>query len=491
VSLLRLRGLRKRFGATVALDGVDLDIASGQVHALIGENGAGKSTLLNILSGNARADGGEAWLEGAPYAPGNSAQARARGVAHVHQELALCPHLRVAENIFLGMEPASRGWLRKDVLYERAAALLSEFGRSRIDPRMRTADLSLPDRQVIEICRALACDARVILLDEPTSSLQRGDVERLFRVIEQLRGRGLAIVYISHFLEEVREIASHYTVLRDGRSIEWGELRDVSDGQLIAQMVGRPLDLRADRTADPALGRQRAVSPDVVFQVRDFAAPPRVKHASFELRRGEVLGIAGLIGSGRTELIRALYGLIPSSGGVAGVRSGMGYLSEDRKGEGLALSMSVADNLTITRFSSCARGGWIDRGRQRSQSEAIMQRLRIKAPGPGTAVYRLSGGNQQKVTLGRLLHQDAQVLLLDEPARGIDVASKSEVFRQIGALASEGKAILVVSSYLPELFAICDRLAVMTKGTLSAARPIAEWTPVSVMEAAIGAERVA
>jgi ribose transport system ATP-binding protein len=487
VSVLRLRGLRKRFGATVALDGVDLDIAAGEVHALIGENGAGKSTLLNILSGNTRPDAGELSLEGAPYAPRDPGEARARGVAHVHQELALCPHLPVAENIFLGIEPASRGWLRKDVLLGRAAALLSEFGRREIDPRTRTADLSLPDRQVVEICRALACDARVILMDEPTSSLQRGDVERLFRLIEQLRGRGLAVVYISHFLEEVREIADRYTILRDGRSIESGDLRGVSDERLIAQMVGRAVD----RPVSRALERERRIPPDVALAVRDFAVPPRVKQASFELRRGEVLGIAGLIGSGRTELIRGLYGLIPSSGSVVGDRGALGYLSEDRKGEGLALQMSIADNLTITRYSSCARRGWIDRARQLVQSEAIMQRLRIKAPGPGTAVDRLSGGNQQKVTLGRLLHQDADVLLLDEPARGIDVASKGEVYRQIGALASEGKAILVVSSYLPELFTICDRLAVMTRGRLSPARPIAEWTPVSVMEAAIGAERAA
>ncbi|MEO8380285.1 MAG: sugar ABC transporter ATP-binding protein [Acidobacteriota bacterium] len=479
--ILRLRGLRKRFGATVALDGVDLDVGPGQVHALIGENGAGKSTLLNILSGNLRADSGELSLEGAPYAPRDPGAARQRGVAHVHQELMLCPHLSVAENIFLGIEPASHGRLRKDVLFERAAALLGEFGRSEIDPRRRTAGLSLADRQVVEICRALASEARVLLLDEPTSSLQRGDVERLFRVITQLRDRGMAIVYISHFLEEVREIASRYTVLRDGRSVASGELRGVSDEQLIEQMVGRSVDRVVDR--------ERRIAPDVVLAVRDFAAPPRLKHASFELRRGEILGIAGLIGSGRTELIRALYGLIPSSGNVVLTANGAGYLSEDRKGEGLALQMSVADNLTLTRFESCAKGGWIDRARQLLQSEAIMQRLRIKAPSPRTAVHRLSGGNQQKVALGRLLHQDAGVLLLDEPARGIDVASKSEVYRQIGALAAEGKAILVVSSYLPELFAICDRLAVMTRGTLSAARPIVEWTPVSVMEAAIGAER--
>jgi ribose transport system ATP-binding protein len=484
VSLLRLRGLRKRFGATLALDGVDLEVASGEVHALIGENGAGKSTLLNILSGIHRADSGEMELADAPYAPTGPGEARSRGVAHVHQELALCPHLPVAENIFLGVEPARRGWLRRDLLFDRAAALLAEFGRSEIDPRQRTGDLSLPDRQVVEICRALACDARVILMDEPTSSLQRANVERLFRLINQLRERGIAVVYISHFLEEVREIADRYTVLRNGRSVDGGELRAVRDERLIEQMVGRAID--------GVVERERAVSPDVVLDVHDLAAPPRLQQATFELHRGELLGIAGLIGSGRTELIRALFGLTPSTGRIVMRGNGIGYLSEDRKGEGLALQMSVADNVTITGFSRCARAGWIDRARQLAQSESIMQRLRIKAPSARAAVHRLSGGNQQKVALGRLLHQDPDVLLLDEPARGVDVGSKSDVYREIGKLAAEGKAILVVSSYLPELFSICDRLAVMTRGRLSAARPISEWTPVSVMEAAIGApERAA
>ena len=484
MSLLRLRGLRKRFGATLALDGVDLEVASGEVHALIGENGAGKSTLLNILSGIHRADSGEMELAGAPYAPAGPGEARSRGVAHVHQELALCPHLPVAENIFLGVEPARRGWLRRDLLFDGAAALLAEFGRSEIDPRKRTGDLSLPDRQVVEICRALACDARVILMDEPTSSLQRANVERLFRLINQLRERGIAVVYISHFLEEVREIADRYTVLRDGRSVDSGELRAVQDERLIEQMVGRAID--------GVVERERAVSPDVVLEVCDLAAPPRLQQATFELHRGEILGIAGLIGSGRTELIRALFGLTHSTGTIVMRGNGVGYLSEDRKGEGLALQMSVADNVTITGFSRCARAGWIDRARQVAQSVSIMQRLRIKAPSARAAVHRLSGGNQQKVALGRLLHQDPDVLLLDEPARGVDVGSKSDVYREIGKLAAEGKAILVVSSYLPELFSICDRLAVMTRGRLSAARPISEWTPVSVMEAAIGApERAA
>ena len=332
--LLRLRGIRKHFGATLALDGVDLEINGGEIHAIIGENGAGKSTLLNILSGQMRQDAGEIDLDGRVYAPENPAGAREAGIAHIHQELALAPHLSVAENILLGVEPRSLGWLRRDAMFDRAAALLREFGREEIDPRARTGSLSLPDQQVVEICRALAFDARVILMDEPTSSLQRANVERLFRLIRQLRARGIAVVYISHFLEEVREIAARYTVLRDGRSVGSGDLASVTDDQLITMMVGRTVErVGAGPSAGtrPARGPAATQSGGVLLDVHDLAAPPRLKSASFTLRRGEILGIAGLIGSGRSELIRALYGLIPSTGSVAaGSHTILGYLSEDR-----------------------------------------------------------------------------------------------------------------------------------------------------------------
>ncbi len=478
--MLRLRGIEKRFGATVALSGVDFDLGHGEVHALIGENGAGKSTLMNILSGMFSPDGGEMFLAEDPYAPNGPADARHRGIAHIHQELALCPHLSVAENILLGIEPSSSGWIRRDDLVRRASLLLDQFGRSEIDPQARTGDLSLPDQQVVEICRALAFDARIILMDEPTSSLQRPNVERLFRLIGQLRDRGIVVVYISHFLEEVREIATRYTALRDGKSVGSGDLASVTDDELISLMVGRAVESMFVRDTE-----SHAPSDDVVLKTRDLAAPPRLRSASLELRRGEIVGIAGLIGSGRTELIRALFGLIRATGEVTS-RGTLGYLSEDRKGEGLALQLSVADNVTMSRFSSCARAGWIDLQKQSAQSEEVMRRLRVKAAGPRSAVIRLSGGNQQKVAFGRLLHQDPDILLLDEPARGIDVGSKSDIYREIRQLASEGKAILFVSSYLPELFAVCDRIAVMSRGRLSPARPVAEWTPDTIMQVAIG-----
>lgn len=479
--MLHLDAITKHFGATVALDGVDLDVAPGEVHALIGENGAGKSTLMNILSGALTPDGGSMIVDGRPFAPREPADARARGIAHIHQELALCAHLSVAENILMGIEPARGGWLRRDAMHRHAASLLADFGRDGIDPATRTGDLSLADRQVVEICRALARNARILLMDEPTSSLQAADVERLFETVRRLRDRGVAVVYISHFLEEVREIATRFTVLRDGRSVGSGELSAVGDNALIAMMVGRGVEARP--TPDP----RRATS-EILLEVENLSAPPRLRAASFTLHRGEVLGIAGLIGSGRTDLVRALFGLQRATAGrVTTHGNGFGYLSEDRKGEGLALQLPIADNVTMSRFETCSRGGWIDRQLQNAQALDVMARLRIKAPGPRGIVGRLSGGNQQKVALARLLHQDPDILLLDEPARGIDVSSKMDIYNEIARLASEGKGIVMVSSYLPELLEVCDSIAVMTRGRLSPARPTSEWTADSILQTAIGA----
>jgi len=479
--MLTLHSITKHFGATIALDGVDLDVAPGEVHALIGENGAGKSTLMNILSGAFPPDSGSMIVSDQPYAPRGPAEGRERGIAHIHQELALCRHLPVAENILMGIEPSRGGWLHRDELNDRAAALLAEFGRAEIDPRARVADLPLADQQVVEICRALARDARLLLMDEPTSSLQRANVERLFDTVRRLRDRGMAIIYISHFLEEVREIATKFTVLRDGRSVGSGELAVVSDKDLISMMAGP-----AQTRVSVPHRSDCVVRPNVLLEVETLSAPPRLREATFSLHRGEVLGIAGLIGSGRTDLIRALFGLQKANGRVTMHGNGFGYLSEDRKNEGLTLQLPIADNVTMSRFETCSRAGWIDRRQQNAQSEDVMQRLRIKAPGPRGIVGRLSGGNQQKVALGRLLHQDPDVLLLDEPARGVDVGSKSDIYREIRRLASEGKGIVMVSSYLPELFEVCDSIAVMTRGRLSPAKPTSEWTADAILQTAIG-----
>jgi ribose transport system ATP-binding protein len=491
---LQVAGIAKRYGATLALDVVDLAVQPGEVLALLGENGAGKSTLMNVLSGEVQPDRGEMTLDGTRYAPSAPHDARGRGVALIHQELSLCPHLSVTDNVLLGNEIAHRGWIDRPAARERARALLDEMPHPEIHPNKRLSDLSLAARQIVEICRALAGDARVILMDEPTSSLQGADVDRLFALIRRLAARGIAIVYISHFLEEVRQIADRYTVLRDGRSVGTGTIAGTTNDQLITMMVGRSAE-----GLFPA--RQPIANGQVVLSVRGLSAPPRVREASFELRRGEIFGIAGLLGSGRTELVRALYGLeAPASGVVelhgrtrparqasaAGrVREGVGYVSEDRKGEGLALPLSIADNLCATRPTR-SKAGFLDLTRQAERTRHWIRELRVRARSPWQPVRALSGGNQQKVAIGRLLHQEADVLLLDEPTRGIDIGSKADVYETVAQQAAAGRAVLIVSSYLPELFGLCDRLAVMCRGRLSPARPIAEWTPETVLAAAIG-----
>ncbi len=491
--VLRLSGIRKRYGPTVALDGVELMVRPGEVHAVLGENGAGKSTLMGVLAGAVKPDGGTMALMGSTYAPASPLEARRRGIALIHQELSLCPHLTVAENMLLGVEESNHGWIDRERTHARTRALLEELPHPAISPGRRVGDLPLPARQIVEICRALAADARVVLMDEPTSSLQGADVERLFALVRRLAARGIAVVYISHFLEEVREIADRYTVLRDGRSVGTGDITGVTNEQLIALMVGRPASGLFPR-------RVGAPRTDVALSVRGLEAPPRLRSASLELRHGEILGIAGLMGSGRTELVRALFGLDhPTRGEVLlhgrpavnasasrRVREGVGYVSEDRTGEGLALPLSIADNLCATRPITARGWGVLDLRRQAARARHWISALRVRAQTPAQPVRSLSGGNQQKVAVGRLLHQEADVLLLDEPTRGIDIASKADVYEIIVRQADAGRAVLLVSSYLPELFGLCDRLAVMCRGRLGEARPIGEWTPELVMAAAIG-----
>lgn len=499
--MLSLVDIHKRFGPTVALDGVNLELRKGDVHALIGENGAGKSTLMNIIAGAMRADKGEMAIDGDTYVPSSPLDARLHGIALIHQELSLCPHLTVAENILMGMESSRFGWLDRNDLTTRTNEVLKTFHHPDIQPEKPVGDLSVAARQIVEICRAIAARAKIILMDEPTSSLQRDDVSQLFSLIRHLSSQGISVIYISHFLEEVRQIADRFTVLRDGRSVATGEIATTKDEELIAKMVGR-----SQQTLFPARPHQKHTAADVILEVKDLTAPPLLKSASFELHRGEILGIAGLMGSGRSQLLRALFGLDRVAGGRITIKDtrhsandgtprmrlvqGVGYLSEDRKGEGLTLNLSIADNVTATKFSACSKWGWLDLARQRKQTERLINALKIKTQGTRQSVGALSGGNQQKVIVARLLHQEADILLLDEPTRGIDIGSKAQVYETIAQCAAEKKAVLMVSSYLPELFGMCDRLAVMSRGSLSEAQPIDRWTPESVLQAAIGSTDV-
>jgi len=491
---LSLAGIVHRFGATVALDGASLEVRPGEVHALLGENGAGKSTLLGIVGGLLGPESGTMDVDGAPYAPRSPRDARGRGIALIHQELSLFPHLSVAENVLMGQEPSRRGLWDRNEARRRTRDVLSEFGHPEIDPDARVARLPIGARQVVEICRAIAARARVVLMDEPTSSLSRGDVDRLFATIGRLSAAGVAVVYISHFLEETRAVASAFTVLRDGRTVGTGTLSSVTNDELITLMVGRTVgELFARREGRP--------SEAVALEVRGLAAPG-LHEASFSLRRGEVLGVFGLMGSGRTEMVRALFGLAPPASGSVSVggrqrdldappgrrlAEGLGYLSEDRKGEGLAVPLSVADNVTATRLRSCSRRGLLDPALQRRQAAERASELHVRMRDPAQPVRTLSGGNQQKVAFARLVHQEADVLLLDEPTRGVDVGSKAQIYEAVARAADAGKGVLMVSSYLPELLGVCDRLAVMSRGRLGPARPVADWTPETVLEAAIGA----
>jgi ribose transport system ATP-binding protein len=499
MTALTLKGIRKSFGPTVALDGVDFELRPGEVHALIGENGAGKSTLMNVIAGSLKPDDGLMQLDGQTYSPSSPLDARTRGIALIHQELSLCPHLSVAENVLMGIESSRFGWLNRDKLLARTNEVLRTFHHADIRPEKRVGDLSVAARQIVEISRALAARARIILMDEPTSSLQRDDVANLFALIRKLSTEGISVIYISHFLEEVRQIADRFTVLRDGRSVANGEIANTSDDDLIAKMVGR-----AQQNLFPAR-KPNNTTHETILEVRELAAPPLLKTASFDLRRGEILGIAGLMGSGRTPLLRAIFGLEPPASGTISVNQralpggratpamrlieGLGYLSEDRKGDGLTLNQSLSDNVTVTKFGTCSRWGWLDLSSQRRQAERLVNALKIKTRNVQQPVGSLSGGNQQKIIVARLLHQDADVLLLDEPTRGIDIGSKAQVYETIAECAAQNKAVLMVSSYLPELFGMCDRLAVMSRGTLSEARPIDHWTPESVLQAAIAMEK--
>jgi ribose transport system ATP-binding protein len=488
--LLEMRDVTKSFGATRALDGVSLGVDSGEVRALIGENGAGKSTLMKVLSGAHRPDSGSMLLSGESYTPRGPRDARARGVAMIYQELALAPDLTVEANIMLGQERVRAGLIRRREHRRLVAEVLALLDHPDIHSEAKVGDLGVGAQQLVEVARALVSSAQVIVFDEPTSSLSEHDAERLFTIVERLRTRGLAVIYISHFLEEARRVAQTYTVLRDGRAVAAGRLGETDLKSIIAHMVGRDLDELFPRVPHtPA---------EPILELEELRGSRSARPATLTLRRCEILGIAGLVGAGRTTLLRSIFGLGPVvsgrirvahfTGGYASPRAriaqGVGFSSEDRKTEGLALSRSIEDNVTYSALKRHARWGWLKLNERRREVARWIARLRIVASSPGQTAMSLSGGNQQKVALARLLHQEADVLLLDEPTRGIDVGSKAEIYRLIGEMAAAGKAILVVSSYLPELFGICDRIAVMSRGALCDARPVAQWTEHEVMDVA-------
>lgn len=479
---LEMKGVKVRFGSTVALDGVDLAVPPGTVHAILGENGAGKSTLMKVLSGAIEANDGSMLIDGAAYQPHGPSDGRAKGIAMIYQELTLTSHQTVAENIFLGVELSNGGFLDREKMKKKAQEALSELGHADIDVSSQVGTLSISAQQLVEIARSTVLGCNTLILDEPTSSLSHADAQQLFKLIRKLKSQGISIVYISHFLEEVREICDSFTVLRDGKSVARGSLSEKTDDELVALMLGKSVDElypRTPRTTGGALLELESLS------------TKKVKDINLTVHRGEVVGIAGLLGSGRTELLRAIFGLDAVRDGRVRVakssaeskvspterwRDKVGIVSENRKEEGLALSMTIAENMTLPNTTQCERLGMIDSNKLGKVSSKWIEKLSIRCRGANEPVGNLSGGNQQKVAIARLLFHDVDLFLLDEPTRGIDVGSKTQIYALIDELAASGKSVLMVSSYLPELLGVCDRIAVMSRGQLKNIHRASETT---------------
>ncbi|MBS1786835.1 MAG: sugar ABC transporter ATP-binding protein [Acidobacteria bacterium] len=473
---LEMRGISKSFSGNTVLDGVNIAARAGEVLALLGENGAGKSTLMKILAGVHQPETGAILIDGQSVKFARPADALAAGIAMIYQELSLAPHLTVAENIFLGREPLKSsffGFINDRELKERAKTLLREYGFN-LNPKARVGSLSAADRQQVEITRAIVEAKKVIVMDEPTSSLTDQEVKELFRLIRDLKTRGLAVIYISHRLEELDEIADRVIILRDGKAVYSGVWGEISTDEVIKHMAGRELK--------EIFPPRKAQVGGVKLRVRNLTRHPKFDDVSFEARAGEVVGIAGLAGAGRTELVEAVFGATPADSGEIelngqkissalpskSVRSGLGLLTEDRKRTGLCLNLPLATNITLANTRALVKGGRLQTKREISTAQTYIQKLNIRPPAPSKPVGRLSGGNQQKSLLARWLFANSQVFLLDEPTRGVDVAARSEIYREVNELAEAGAAVVMVSSDLPELLGMADRILVMRRGRLVA-----------------------
>jgi rhamnose transport system ATP-binding protein len=490
--VIEARGLSKSFGGVHALREVPLTVRAGEVLALLGENGAGKSTLIKLITGIYQPDAGEILLDGRPVRFAGTRDALDQGVAAIYQEPSLFPDLDIAENIFVGRQPRGGGRIDWRRMYADAAALLRRLGVA-LNPRTRARELSVAQMQMVEIARAISVDARVLIMDEPTSSLTQREVEELFTIVRQLRDQGAAIIFISHRLEELFAIADRVTVLRDGAYVDTRPLAGVTTEDLIRMMVGRNLD---------ELFPKLEVAPgEVLLEVRGLSLPGRFADVSFQLRKGEIVGMAGLVGAGRTEVAEAIFGVAPAASGTIhldgravqitrpedALRLGIGYVPEDRKLHGLILQMSIAQNITLPTLKSFTRLGWLDGKAERERAVADARRLEVKMTGVDQPAGQLSGGNQQKVVLAKWLGTKPRVLILDEPTRGIDVGTKAAVHRLMSQLAAEGMAILMISSELPEVLGMSDRILVMREGRLTGQFSRGEATQERLMSAATAA----
>jgi len=491
--ILSMTNIHKAFGPVRALRNAALELRRGEIHALAGENGAGKSTLMHIIDGILQPDGGEIVLDGKPVKISSPNAANRLGIGFVHQEIALCPEISVAENMFMSQTGQSRSWfMNYRDLEKRAAIVLREIGD--IDPARRAGDLSISQQQIVEIAKALTLDCRILILDEPTAALTETEAQTLFRIMHRLAERGIAIIYISHRMAEIFEHCDRITVMRDGCHIRTENIADISPEEVVNSMVGRVLD----KLYPPKLSDDEK-SEDVILSVRGLNEGKRVFDVDFDLRRGEILGLAGLIGAGRSEIARAVCRLEGKPRGEVtlhgrtlrlkdyrdSIREGLVYLSEDRKGDGLFLNMSIASNVSALDIGRVSNGmGFIERRKETKRADELGRRLKLRANSVGDAVSTLSGGNQQKVALAKMLSVEPEVIFLDEPTRGVDVGAKAEIHRQIRELAREGVGVVVISSELPELIGVSDRVLVVREGRITGEVEGDDMTEEKIMQLA-------
>jgi ribose transport system ATP-binding protein len=489
--LLRMSGIVKGFPGALALAGVDLEVRAGEVHCLLGQNGAGKSTLIKVLSGVHPPDDGTITWDGETTTVSSPARALRRGMATIYQELDLVPELTVAENIFLGHELARVGFSQRGEMTRRTVELMRRLGHSEIRPGRLVADLAPAAQQVVSMARALSHDIRLLVLDEPSAVLDQEEVRNLFRVIRGLTAQGVAVVYISHRLEEIREIGDRLTVLKDGRTVATGlPVEETPTAELIRLMTGRSIEyVFPPRTLGRAIG-------EPVLEVSGLRLTGVFDDVGFTVRAGEILGVAGLVGAGRSEILETVYGARRATAGTvsvggrrvrrgsvtAAVRAGMGLCPEERKSQGLVLDEAVYRNITIASMSRFARGGFLDMGEERRRADELAERLDVRPRRTTRAVRTLSGGNQQKVVLARWLLRDCRVLLLDEPTRGVDVGARTEIYALVRALADSGVAVVVVSSEVEEVLGLADRVLVVREGVIVHEAPADELDESKVLD---------
>ena len=490
-ALVLMEGIEKTFPGVHALSQCQFELRHGEVHALVGENGAGKSTLMKVLAGVYAKDAGRIFYKGKEVEVPNPRAAQHLGISMIHQELNLMPHLTVAQNIFIGREPRRnvRFMLDEKAINEQAQQLFARMHLN-LDPRTKVADLTVAKQQMVEIAKALSFNAEVLIMDEPTAALTESEIDELFRIIRDLRAKGVGVVHISHRLEELKQISDRVTVMRDGRYIDTVQTQEAAIDRIISMMVGRTI-----YEATPEVPEKP--SEEIVLEVRDLKRGNVIRDVNFNLRKGEILGFAGLVGAGRTEVARAVFGADPVDSGEVyvhgkrvhikspndAVRHGIGYLSEDRKRYGLALGMNVEENIILAAFKKFLGAiGWVNRSKIRTTAQSFVAALTIKTPSLEQKVRNLSGGNQQKVIIGKWLTADTSILIFDEPTRGIDVGAKSEIYRLLNDLAQQGKSIIMISSELPEILRMSHRVVVMCEGRVTGELNIADATQEKIMQ---------